>query len=190
MKIAKIPDFGVVKPIAPAEVTQNAGQTGSAVLVDTLKYMSPEQLRGEKRADSRDISALAVVSYEMLAGTHAFATSTALDMHDAVLPGRVVRQRTRMPGAPSGWQHFFGQAISKRVESAQSGIANANIRCITLLHGALIPPQQQSMKEAPRQLQRGLQYPEKSSLLMSPSSTPASPSISFMAATMAGGPAV
>ena len=54
-EIAKIPDFGVVKSIAPADTTQNAGQTGSGMLLGTLRYMSPEQLRVEKPAEGWDL---------------------------------------------------------------------------------------------------------------------------------------
>ena len=112
----KILDFGLVKPIALAEATQSSGQTGSGMLVGTLKYMSPEQFRGEKPAESWDLWALAVVSYEMLAGTHPFAASTPLDIRAAVLAGRVTPLRAHLPEAPAGWQHFFAQALATRVE--------------------------------------------------------------------------
>jgi serine/threonine-protein kinase len=39
---AKIQDFGVVKPIATADTTLTVGQTGPAMLVGALKYMSQE----------------------------------------------------------------------------------------------------------------------------------------------------
>jgi serine/threonine-protein kinase len=118
----KILDFGLVKPIAPAEATQSSNQTGSGMLLGTLRYMSPEQLRGEKPAESWDIWALAVVSYEMLAGTHPFEASTVLDIRDAVLGGHVTPLRTHLPEAPPGWQHFFDQALASRVEQRPGSV--------------------------------------------------------------------
>ena len=83
----------------------------------TLKYMSPEQLRGEQPAESWDLWALAVVAYEMLAGAHPFAGSTALEIHAIILAGHVTRLRTHLPEAPPSWQRFFDQALSTCVES-------------------------------------------------------------------------
>jgi eukaryotic-like serine/threonine-protein kinase len=114
---AKILDFGVAKPIASAERTLSTGQTGPGMLVGTLEYMSPEQLRGEKPAESWDLWALAVVAYEMLAGVHPFAGSTMLDVYNAILAGCVIPLCTHLPEAPQTWQRFFDEALSTRIES-------------------------------------------------------------------------
>lgn len=116
VETAKILDFGVVKPIAAGDTTLTVGQTGPGVLVGTLKYMSPEQLHGEEPAERWDLWALAVVAYEMLAGAHPFAVSTALDVHNAVLTGRATPLRTHLPKAPASWQDFFDRAFSPFVE--------------------------------------------------------------------------
>jgi eukaryotic-like serine/threonine-protein kinase len=113
---AKILDFGVVKPIAPAETTLSIGQTGPGMLVGTLKYMSPEQLRGEKPTESWDVWALAVVTYEMLTGVHPFGGTTVLELHHAILSGRAMPLHTHLPEAPQSWQRFFDQALSIRAE--------------------------------------------------------------------------
>jgi eukaryotic-like serine/threonine-protein kinase len=113
---AKILDFGVVKPIAPAEATQAQGQTSSGVLVGTLKYMAPEQLRGENPAESWDLWALAVVAYEMVAGAHPFAGSAAMDTYHAILAGEASPMHNHLPEAPASWQCFFERALATRVE--------------------------------------------------------------------------
>jgi hypothetical protein len=113
---AKILDFGVVKTIAPADTTLTAGQTGPGVLVGTLRYMSPEQLRGEEPAESWDLWALAVVAYEMLAGAHPFAGSTVLEAHNAILGGHMTPLGAHVPDAPPAWQGFFDQALSPRAD--------------------------------------------------------------------------
>ena len=56
-------------------------------------------------------------AYEMLAGAHPFAASTAFDVHSAILAGRVTPLRAHLPEAPPSWQHFFDQALALRIES-------------------------------------------------------------------------
>lgn len=119
-EIAKILDFGVVKPIAPAGRSQTAGETGSGILVGTVKYMSPEQLCGEKPAESWDLWALAVVAYEMLTGADPFVESEVSGRRKKMLAGQVTPLRTHLPEAPPSWQHFFEKALATRVESRPS----------------------------------------------------------------------
>jgi len=113
---AKILDFGVVKPIAPTDTTLSIGQTGPGMLVGTLKYMSPEQLRGKKPTESWDVWALAVVAYEMLAGVHPFGGNTVLELHHAILSGRAMPLHAHLPEAPQSWQRFFDKALSSNSE--------------------------------------------------------------------------
>jgi tRNA A-37 threonylcarbamoyl transferase component Bud32 len=117
VETAKILDFGVVKSIAAGDTTLTIGQTDPGVLVGTLKYMSPEQLRGEDPAKSWDLWALAVVAYEMLAGAYPFPGTTSLDVQNAVVAGRMIPLRTHLPEAPQSWQDFFDQALAASVES-------------------------------------------------------------------------
>jgi serine/threonine-protein kinase len=89
------------------------------MLVGTLKYMSPEELRGGKPAASWDVWALAVVAYEMLTGIHPFDGSTSLDISNRILAGQVTPLRTHFPEAPASWQRFFDRALADNVESRQ-----------------------------------------------------------------------
>jgi len=117
VELPKILDFGVVKSLAPSDTTQSAGRTGPGMLLGTLRYMSPEQLRGEKPAESWDLWALSVIAYEMLAGAHPFAAASALEMHNAVLAGQATPLCKHLPQAPPGWQLFFDLALALHIES-------------------------------------------------------------------------
>ncbi len=88
----KILDFGLAKltqPEAPAESQTNLPTvtpgTEPGIVLGTLGYMSPEQVRG-KPADARsDLFSFGAILYEMLSGRRAFRGDTAADTMSAIL---------------------------------------------------------------------------------------------------------
>ena len=86
----KILDFGLAKlvqsgGIGSDEVTLTSAHTAVGVVMGTVGYMAPEQVRGESADARTDIFALGAVLYEMLAGTRAFRRDTAAETMTAVL---------------------------------------------------------------------------------------------------------
>jgi len=85
----KILDFGVAKlQTAPAEdraVQDLPTITKSGVMIGTVAYMSPEQLRGKDVDHRSDIFSLGAILYEMLSGHRAFSGETEVDTMTAVL---------------------------------------------------------------------------------------------------------
>ena len=67
----KLLDFGVAKPLGDMrDVSQELTVAGQ--LVGTMRYMAPEQLRGERSAiPASDVYAVGLVAYEMLTGEKA-----------------------------------------------------------------------------------------------------------------------
>jgi serine/threonine protein kinase/tetratricopeptide (TPR) repeat protein len=88
----KILDFGLAKfdeSWRPAEElatfdTAVAPMTGD-LLIGTIEYMSPEQLRGQAADHRTDIFSFGAVLYEMLAGERAFSGETPADTIVAIL---------------------------------------------------------------------------------------------------------
>jgi hypothetical protein len=88
----KILDFGLAKlaklqAAADESATLDHAQqdTSPGVVLGTVGYMSPEQVRGEP-ADSRsDIFALGTIFYEMLSGQRAFRRDTSAETMTAIL---------------------------------------------------------------------------------------------------------
>ena len=78
----KILDFGLAKQIHSSALVDNEAQTATllskpGLVVGTMPYMSPEQVKGEPLDASSDIFSLGVTLYEMLAGKHPFKDKSA-----------------------------------------------------------------------------------------------------------------
>ena len=112
MEVPKILDFGLAKFVSSSAATQSMTATAEGHVVGTLPYMSPEQLRGEPAAAAWDLWALAVVTYEMLAGAYPFEAATRQEWHVAVLAGRFTPLSRHVQAAPAAWQEFFARALA------------------------------------------------------------------------------
>ena len=85
----KVLDFGLARRIAAAdlaEVTTRAqpSLTEPGVIMGTLPYMAPEQLRAEAADARSDIWALGVMLYEMATGRCPFDGKTAFELSSAI----------------------------------------------------------------------------------------------------------
>ncbi|HKQ79948.1 MAG TPA: protein kinase [Blastocatellia bacterium] len=87
----KILDFGIARIKQPVvDQTASLGMTPSdstapGMVMGTVGYMSPEQLRGEEIDAPSDIFSFGCVFYEMVAGRRAFARPTAAEAMAAIL---------------------------------------------------------------------------------------------------------
>ncbi len=79
---AKVLDFGLARTGLPGEASISS-MTG--VGAGTLRYMSPEQCRGQAATASSDVFALGMVLYEMATGRHPFDAATPLETAHAIL---------------------------------------------------------------------------------------------------------
>jgi Tol biopolymer transport system component len=84
----RILDFGLAKlslaPAAEALETQTL-QTQPGVVMGTIGYMSPEQVRGKEADPRSDIFSFGLVLYEMLSGRRGFQGETAVEIMTAIL---------------------------------------------------------------------------------------------------------
>jgi Tol biopolymer transport system component len=83
---AKLLDFGVAKAArAGSDHDLTIPQTDVGVVVGTVGYMAPEQVRGAAVDHRADIFAFGAMLYELLSGTRAFAGDTAAETMTAIL---------------------------------------------------------------------------------------------------------
>lgn len=86
----KILDFGLAKLKQPARRSEKSTptlgeETEPGVVMGTVGYMSPEQVRGQEVDQRTDVFAFGAILYEMLAGKRAFQKTTSADTMSAIL---------------------------------------------------------------------------------------------------------
>ncbi len=125
----KILDFGLAKlahtetgPEVTSLPTATAG-TEPGVVLGTLGYMSPEQVRG-RPADARsDIFSFGAILYEMLSGKRAFHGNSAADTMSAILkedpPDLSLTNQALPPGLDRIVHHCIEKNADQRFQSAR-----------------------------------------------------------------------
>jgi serine/threonine protein kinase len=111
----KILDFGLAKILPglesdeqPTDVRQAV--TGTGVILGTMGYLSPEQVRGEAADHRADIFAFGCVLYELLSGERAFSRGTAAETMTAILKEE---PRELPPEVPSSVASLTGICLRK-----------------------------------------------------------------------------
>jgi serine/threonine protein kinase len=118
----KILDFGLAKltlnearPEATSLPTATGG-TEPGVVLGTLGYMSPEQVKG-KPADARsDIFSFGAILYEMLSGRRAFHGDSAAEAMSAILREEPPDLSVTNQGVSPGLERIVRHAIEKNPE--------------------------------------------------------------------------
>jgi len=117
----KILDFGLAKlrpELEPAPRRADgatvSAATGAGVILGTVGYMSPEQVKGEPADPRSDIFSFGVVLYEMLSGRRAFGGDTAAEVMTAILKDDL--PDLGKPEIPPGLESVVRRCLEKRPE--------------------------------------------------------------------------
>ncbi len=118
----KILDFGLAKLTqneAGPEVTNLPTKTGGTVpgmVLGTLGYMSPEQVKGEPADARSDIFSFGAILYEMLSGKRAFHGDSAAETMSAILREEPPDISVTNQGISPGLERIVRHCIEKKPE--------------------------------------------------------------------------
>lgn len=123
----KVLDFGLAKLVGTgAELTSDADastasliETKAGMIIGTVNYMSPEQLRGQELDERTDVWSLGIVLFEMLAGQKPFRGDSVSDVIAAVLERRLPPLDQIAPEIESIINKALKKDRQERFETAQ-----------------------------------------------------------------------
>jgi serine/threonine protein kinase len=127
---AKLLDFGLAKVARKRRFLELAGGgeaqyseaseqmlTSPGVMLGTVAYMSPEQVRGEELDARTDLFSLGAVLYEMATGRHPFQGSTAGVTFHLILSATPIAASQANPKLPRELERIINKALHKNKQA-------------------------------------------------------------------------
>jgi eukaryotic-like serine/threonine-protein kinase len=115
----KILDFGLAKLTRP-EIGSESGDaptiqaaTEPGIVMGTVGYMAPEQVRGKVADPRSDIFAFGTILYEMMSGKRAFHGETAADTMSAILKEKTPELSETARNVPPGLERIVRHCLEK-----------------------------------------------------------------------------
>ncbi len=122
---AKILDFGLAKSGPPPAggvaasdaveptVTMDGQLTSPGMLIGTISYMAPEQLRGQPADARADLFSFGVVLYEMATGAAPFHGESPIGVFDAIVHHRPAPPTSLNPVVPAELERIIDKCLEK-----------------------------------------------------------------------------
>ena len=124
----KVLDFGLAKapgpagPSATADATMTQAHTDAGIVLGTVGYMSPEQVRALPADHRSDIFSIGVVLYEMLTGRRPFGGASTVETMNAILkedPAPIAAADSVAPALRHIVDHCLEKEPAERFQSAR-----------------------------------------------------------------------
>jgi len=117
----KILDFGLAKLTQPQPVSEHmastlGNETEPGVVMGTVGYMAPEQVRGQTADHRADIFAFGTILYEVLTGKRAFQKPTSVETMNAILNEDPPGVSLLAPTTPPALQRIVRRCLEKNPE--------------------------------------------------------------------------
>lgn len=103
----KVTDFGIARAISESSFTQ------TGIVVGSVQYASPEQVKGGIVGPQSDLYSLGCVLYEMLTGTVPFKGDTSISIALQHLQEKLTRVRDIRPDIPISVENIINKAMAK-----------------------------------------------------------------------------
>ena len=152
----KILDFGLAKLTQPEGASAQhsnlptAAGTEPGVVLGTLGYMAPEQVKGKPADPRSDIFSFGAILYEMLSGSRAFHRDTAAETMSAILreepPDLSATNKNVQPGLERVIRHCLEKNPEERFHSAHDlafdlrALSDASTPAMTAASGKVARP--------------------------------------------------
>jgi eukaryotic-like serine/threonine-protein kinase len=123
----KVLDFGIAKlaerePAESGDALTERAETDPGLVLGTVGYMSPEQVRGQRVDHRSDIFSFGAVLYEMLAGKRAFKRDSSVETINAILtdePPDLPTTGGTVPALDRVVHHCLEKSPEQRFQSAR-----------------------------------------------------------------------
>ena len=116
----KVLDFGLAKILPQKQIfgretnDNNSHFSSSGLIIGTVSYMSPEQLRGERLDYRSDIFSIGVTLYELLAQENPFNRPSQAEIIAAILSGDAPVLRQYVPDFPANLLNLVEKCLNKK----------------------------------------------------------------------------
>lgn len=116
----KILDFGLARltQLKESDLAQSTpeAQTIAGMVLGTVGYMAPEQVRGKPADQRSDIFSFTAILHEMLTGQRAFRKATSIETMSAILNEEPPPLTELAPKTPPGLQKVLHRGLEKNPE--------------------------------------------------------------------------
>ena len=122
--LAKIADFGIAKLVESdlsQGLTLGSRQTSAGMIIGTVAYMSPEQVRGQVVDRRSDIFSFGSLLYEMLTGQKAFGRAAAAETMARILRDQPEPLESVAPHVPAHVRSIVERCLAKEPSGRYDG---------------------------------------------------------------------
>jgi eukaryotic-like serine/threonine-protein kinase len=171
----KVLDFGLAKTVerhgdsgmSDSPTLLTSAQTQANVLMGTVAYMSPEQVRGKPLDKRTDVWAFGCVLFELLTGRSAFARETLNDTIASVLDEQEPDYRALPESTPSKIRDLIQRCLRIEVNRRLHDIADARIEMEDTLRAPEIAKLRGNVETARQRWRRALLWAASVAALVS-----------------------
>jgi serine/threonine-protein kinase len=174
---AKIMDFGI------ARISDTRTCTPTGMVMGTVEYMAPEQIRGETVDGRADQFALAVVAYQMMTGSTLFGPHTMATLTYKIVNEAPPPPSTRNAALPQGVDAVLARALAKTPDERFTKCCEFVDALVQAFSGVTAPP---AVPHPALPAQPNLPVSAQPTQPLIPAPTPAAPAKRSRALVLAG----